>query len=117
MSENARVQLVLLRPDPVAEGPDTFRCPSCGTGVSYNDGICSACGQVYCPGCGYPLDDEEIESCPSCRLELTFICPGCGFAVAAGAKLCPECGVLFVRHCPICSTRILDAPEACPNCG
>jgi hypothetical protein len=125
MGDVGNVELVLLRPDPVEEGPDTLRCPACGTGVSYNDGICSACGQIYCPGCGHPFDDDETddqepaddESCPSCGLELSFSCPGCDFAVAAGSKLCPECGVLFVRRCPACDARILDAPETCPECG
>ena len=112
MSEEAQVELILLRPDPVEEGPDTLRCPACGTGVYYNDGICSACGQIYCPGCGHPLDEGDDETCPSCGLVLTFDCPGCKFPVAAGSRVCPECGVLFVRRCPSCETRILDAPEA-----
>jgi predicted amidophosphoribosyltransferase len=112
------VELILVRPDPVAEGPDTIRCPACGTGVQLVDGICSACGQVYCPGCGHPFtDDEDDEICPACGLALSFACPGCGFAVASGAKLCPECSMLFVRRCPACETRILDGAGRCPECG
>ena len=131
MSEGGGVDLILVRPDPVEEGPDTLRCPACGTGVSYNDGICSACGQIYCPGCGHPLDDAAYDAaygeaedddrdddvCPSCGLALSFPCPHCSFEVAAGSRTCPECSVLFVRRCPACDARILHAPEACPECG
>lgn len=116
MSESEEGMTTVLILDPVVENADTLRCPACGTGVSYNDGICSACGQVYCPGCGHALDDEEDERCPFCGLALAFACPECDFAVAVGAKICPECGVLFVRRCPACDERILDAPQSCPAC-
>ena len=31
MPEEGEVTLIYLRPDPVDEGPDTLRCPACGT--------------------------------------------------------------------------------------
>jgi predicted amidophosphoribosyltransferase len=118
---------LILELDPVDENPDTVRCPACGAGLYLNDGICSACGQIICPGCGHPLDDPDDEDsidyneaddeiCPACALALSFSCPGCDFPVATGAKLCPECGLLFVRQCPGCGARILDGKEACPDC-
>lgn len=76
------------------------RCPK--------DGTLAAPGTKFCPECGSPMVQPEVEKCPKCGAE------------THGAKFCPECGTKVEKApagvCPSCGTDAKGA-KFCPECG
>lgn len=66
-------------------------CPECGTEVADNI--------IYCPNCGYPMNDDEGENSLKDKDKVEDegtrsrkFCPNCGATVPIQAAFCPQCG-------------------------
>lgn len=89
---------------------------------------------MYCPKCGYPIEDEEY--CPGCnsqvkellKNECSVSCFICGEHINAGDKFCRGCGIpdpMVVpldpeaggdgTYCWECGAEFIGG--RCPNCG
>jgi hypothetical protein len=82
----------------------TARCPK--------DGIMAAPGTKFCPECGTPMIQPQVDACPKCG-QPTYgakFCPGCGTKLEAVPKpgVCPNCGTEApgAKFCPGCGTKI-----------
>jgi predicted amidophosphoribosyltransferase len=45
-----------------------------------------------CANCGFEVDEEAEDRCPSCSLPLKVTCSNCGGKVPADAEECGTCG-------------------------
>lgn len=77
------------------------RCPK--------DGTLAALGTKFCPECGSPMLQPEVQKCSRCGADLlgAKFCPNCG----ARAEIAPAPGV-----CPKCGAQTQGA-KFCPECG
>lgn len=99
------------------------KCTACGAVSAPGDCWCGACGHrmvalcgecgralrsdaCFCTGCGCPVDEAALVSCP-----------GCGAEAVPGLAYCTRCGEQVRSACGDCDRPLRFGWSFCPACG
>lgn len=108
-----------IKEEVLADEKETFKCKICGEEIGLGNITCPHCGQLYCPFCGFFIDDKDFTGkCPRCQ---GFVAAGVTPAKLVQTKVedIPQEDRFWegLNECPKCGASTQPDWDECPLCG